>query len=91
VISRVRHCAIVGDGCAGPPYPSMRIGLGAIGLADGLPGAFARVLGMDLGSADATTEQELARLVLMGDQERTYPFSVSFFHIERTANGPASH
>src|SRR5689334_14014396 len=21
----LRHCAMVGDGCAGPPYPSMRI------------------------------------------------------------------
>jgi hypothetical protein len=30
-------CAIVGDGCAGPPYPSIRIDH-ALGLADGLAG-----------------------------------------------------
>src|SRR5258708_36517397 len=23
--AEIRHCAIVGDGCAGPPYPSIRM------------------------------------------------------------------
>jgi hypothetical protein len=35
-------------------------GLGAVGLTHGLLGAFARALGMDLGSADATIEKDLA-------------------------------
>ena len=34
--------------------------LGAIRLAHGLPGAFARALGVDLGAADPTTEDDLA-------------------------------
>jgi hypothetical protein len=59
---------MVGDGCAGPPYPSIRIdqaSASAIGLADGKLGAFARVVSVDLGAADPTTEDDLARFVLM--------------------------
>jgi hypothetical protein len=58
------HCAIVGDGCAGPPYPSIRIdqafSLGAISLADGLPGGLSRPLSVDLGPANATAVNRLA-------------------------------
>jgi hypothetical protein len=62
----LRHCSIVGAGCAGPPYPSIRTdqasALGAVGRADGFPGFLPRVVGADFRATDAAAPDDLARL-----------------------------
>jgi hypothetical protein len=49
---------MLGDGCAGPPEPSMRQ---PICLTHGLYGAFTGTFGVDLRRADATAAYDLAR------------------------------
>src|SRR5258706_12709821 len=57
-------CAMVGDGCAARrtlPFGSTMLLVGAIGLADGLCGAFASALGANLGARYPGAKDDLAR------------------------------
>jgi hypothetical protein len=56
----------VGDGCAGPPKPSIlsdqSVRLGTVGLTGGFLGTLAGPFGFHLGRANLATEYHLARL-----------------------------